>query len=133
MRIFFDTEFTGLTRGAKLISIGLVDETGEHEFYAELADTYTPAECSDVREWLLARGPETVLVCDSPRDVAQIRGLLLEALPPNTTLQVLGWWGNLKRRISNRGRRLHRKLGLRVHHALDDARVNRLVLTRHSR
>lgn len=46
MRIFFDTEFTGLTADAKLISIGLVDEAGTHEFYAELADTYAVSECS---------------------------------------------------------------------------------------
>lgn len=153
MRIFFDTEFTGLTDDAKLISIGLVEESGEHEFYAELSDTYGPTDCSEfcrqhvlplleggstrvttrelrpkLRGWLADRGPGTVLVCDSPRDVLQIRRLLLEALPANVTLEVLGWWGNLKRRFFNRGRRLHRKLGLRVHHALDDARVNRLVL-----
>lgn len=30
IRIFFDTEFTGLTIDPKLISIGLVDESGEH-------------------------------------------------------------------------------------------------------
>jgi hypothetical protein len=155
MRIFFDTEFTGLTADAKLISIGLVDETGDEEFYAELAHTYRPADCSDfcrhhvlplldggaavislrelrpkLRTWLAERGPGTVLVCDSPRDVLQIRELLLESLPSNVTLEVVGRWDNLKRRFFNRGRRLHRKLGLRVHHALDDARVNRVVLAR---
>ena len=40
LRIFFDTEFTGLIVDAKLISIGLVDETGERTFYAELSDTW---------------------------------------------------------------------------------------------
>lgn len=155
MRIFFDTEFTGLTTDAKLISIGLVDESGQHEFYAELSDTYTAADCSDfcrqevlpllqgwsvqltlaelrqqLRDWLCARGDNSVLVCDSPRDVVQLRRLLLERLPPNVSLELAGWWGNLKRRFLNRGRRVHRKLGLRVHHALDDARVNRIVLGR---
>lgn len=111
MRIFFDTEFTGLTDDARLISIGLVDEAGEHEFYAELADTFRPAECSEycqqhvlplleggparlrirelrpkLRAWLVDRGPGTILVCDSPRDVIQMRSLLLEALPSNVTL-----------------------------------------------
>jgi hypothetical protein len=154
-RIFFDTEFTGLTPDAKLMSIGLVDESGQNEFYAELSGTYLPSDCSEfcrqhvlplleggdvvltlaqlrpkLREWLAECGPNAVLVCDSPRDVVQIRQLLLESLPSNVSIQVLGWWGNLKRRFFNRGRRLHRKLGLRVHHALDDARINRLVLTR---
>lgn len=34
MKIFFDTEFTGLHQGTKLISIGLIDENGR-SFYAE--------------------------------------------------------------------------------------------------
>jgi hypothetical protein len=46
------------------------------------------------------------------------------------SVDVLGFWANWKRRVLNRGRRIHREHGLRVHHALDDARVNRLVLTR---
>lgn len=155
MRIFFDTEFTGLKPGAALISIGLVDETGLHEFYAELTDTYEPADCSlfcqqevlpqlqggsarlslaATREalatWLKQRGSEAVLVCDSPRDVVQLRELLPEGFPPNVRVHVLGWFGNLKRHVFNWRRRIHRQHGLRVHHALDDAKVNRLVLTR---
>lgn len=37
MKIFFDTEFTGLHQGTTLMSIGLVDENGR-TFYAELDD-----------------------------------------------------------------------------------------------
>lgn len=37
MKIFFDTEFTGLKKDTDLLSIGLVTETWE-EFYAELYD-----------------------------------------------------------------------------------------------
>lgn len=153
-RLFFDTEFTSLTPDAKLISIGLVDETGSNEFYAELADTYAVADCSEfcrqevlpllehgsaamtlpelhdrLYAWLFARGPGAVLVCDSPRDVAQLTRLFPRGLPLNCGTEVLGWWGNAKRRLFNRGRRIHRKLGLRVHHALDDAKVNRAILT----
>ena len=155
MRVFFDTEFTGLTTDAKLISIGLVDESGLNEFYAELTDTYELRDCSDfclreviphlqggaVRQslsevqttleaWLRARGLDTVLVCDSPRDVTQLVVVLPGGRPVNVSIEVLGWQGNLKRRIFNFGRRIHRKLGFRVHHALDDAKVNRLVLMR---
>lgn len=37
MKIFFDTEFTGLHQNATLISIGLISEDGK-EFYAEFTD-----------------------------------------------------------------------------------------------
>jgi hypothetical protein len=54
MRIFFDTEFSDLGLDPKLISIGLVDETGARSFYAELSDTYQAAQCSDfVRDIVL--------------------------------------------------------------------------------
>jgi len=154
MRIFFDTEFTDLTENAALISIGMVDEAGD-EFYAELSDTYSPDACSEfcrrevlphleggtvqrslgdlrevLREWLTAKGEGVVLVCDSSRDVHQFRQLFPCGLPSNVSCEVLGWWGNVRRRFFNRGRRMHRDLGLRVHHALDDARINRLVLSR---
>lgn len=155
MRIFFDTEFTGLSLDAKLISIGFVDESGLNEFYAELTDTFDLPDCSDfcrsqviphleggearqslselrttLEAWLRARGPDTVLVCDSPRDAVQLTVLFPAGLPANVSTDVLGWQGNLKRRVFNFGRRIHRKRGYRVHHALDDAKVNRLVLVR---
>lgn len=46
MRIFFDTEFTDLGVESRLISIGLVSEDGMREFYAELTDTWQPKHCS---------------------------------------------------------------------------------------
>lgn len=48
MRIFFDTEFTGLHKETTLISIGLVSEDG-HKFYAELTD-YDEDQCDD---WII--------------------------------------------------------------------------------
>jgi hypothetical protein len=155
MNIFFDTEFTGLTVDAKLISIGLIDESGLNEFYVELTDTYELQDCSDfcrreviphlqggavrqtlsevrilLQAWLAARGLAAVLVCDSPRDLPQLAVLLPAGPPANVSIEVLGWQGNLKRRIFNFGGRIHRQLGFRVHHALDDAKVNRIVLMR---
>lgn len=47
MKIFFDTEFTGLHQKTTLISIGLVAENG-HTFYAELTD-YDKGQIDD---WL---------------------------------------------------------------------------------
>jgi hypothetical protein len=47
MKVFFDTEFTGLHQNTTLISIGLVTEYGE-EFYAE----FTDYDQSQVDGWL---------------------------------------------------------------------------------
>ena len=47
-RLFVHTEVTGLTPDAKLMSIGLVDESGEHKFYAEPSDTW---QLSDLGEF----------------------------------------------------------------------------------
>ena len=151
MRIFFDTEFTQLSDDAKLISIGLVDETGQNVFYAEVLGVEV-AECSafcratvlpllehgDVAlpldqlrrrlfDWLCAQGPAT-LVCDSPRDTVQLSRLFPEGRPANCKVRVLGFWMNARRRLLNFGRQLHRRHGLRVHHALDDAKANRIAL-----
>jgi len=49
MKIFFDTEFTGLHKDTSLISIGLVDENGK-TFYAEFLD-YNQDQVNDwIRE-----------------------------------------------------------------------------------
>lgn len=45
MKIFFDTEFTGLHKNTTLISIGLVDENNR-SFYAEFTD-YDEKQCND--------------------------------------------------------------------------------------
>lgn len=47
MRVFFDTEFTGLHKNTTLISIGLISGDGKR-FYAELKD-YDPNQCD---EWI---------------------------------------------------------------------------------
>lgn len=45
MKIFFDTEFTGLHKDTTLISIGMVAENGK-KFYAESTD-YSSVQCND--------------------------------------------------------------------------------------
>lgn len=69
--IFLDTEFTGLgQRWPRMISIGLVSEDGQHEFYAELS-----AECymEKVTPWVrvnvlpLLDGGECVMQPDELR------------------------------------------------------------------
>lgn len=45
MKIFFDTEFTGLHKDTNLLSIGLISEDGR-KFYGEIAN-YNPEEIDD--------------------------------------------------------------------------------------
>lgn len=53
MKVFFDTEFTGLHKDTTLISIGLISED-KRCFYAELTD-YDEAKCDDwIREHVIA-------------------------------------------------------------------------------
>lgn len=47
MKVFFDTEFTGLHKNATLISLGIISEFGD-TFYAELTD-YNK---EDVNDWI---------------------------------------------------------------------------------
>lgn len=47
MKLFFDTEFTGLHKDTTLISLGMVDEDGR-TFYAEFND-YDKSQCD---EWI---------------------------------------------------------------------------------
>lgn len=56
MKIFFDTEFTGLHKNTTLISIGLIAETG-HTFYAELTDY----DNGQVDDWLQENVIENLL------------------------------------------------------------------------
>ena len=53
MRIYFDTEFTGLHKDTTLISIGMVAENGKM-FYAEL-DDYDRSQCDDwINEYVIS-------------------------------------------------------------------------------
>ncbi|OAJ60556.1 hypothetical protein A6V36_01820 [Paraburkholderia ginsengiterrae] len=48
MLVFLDTEYTGLGQlSPKLISLGIVTEDGQREFYVELEDTWKLEDCSD--------------------------------------------------------------------------------------
>lgn len=150
--IFFDTEFTDLGVDAKLISIGLVSEDGEREFYAELSDTYQPKHCGDFAQeavlpllqggavrftcaelrpqlaaWLEAFGEPVKLATDSMTwDWRWIQILFAE----------LGTWpANVdgKPEILGQGAEFCQAVevafsgGLRRHHALDDAKANRFA------
>lgn len=151
-RIYFDTEFEGLFPKAGLISIGLTNETGTAQFYAELTDSYDKDKCSEfckktvlpllqhgsynismkelkenLFKWLKNQGEDTILICDSIRDIEQMNELFPQGLPSNCRYKVVGFWSQWKRRICNINRHLYIKHNLRDHHALDDAIMNRII------
>ena len=152
MLIFFDTEFTELGIDPRLISIGLAAEDGERTFYAELSDTYTPDECGDFArlavlpkleggaarmtyaelgerlvDWLQAFGKPVTLATDSRAwDWPWIHEILSEygTWPDNldTRPQILRLTDEFTRAVEHAFAG-----GLRRHHALDDAKANRLA------
>lgn len=156
MRIFFDTEFTDLGIDPKLISIGLVEETGERTFYAELSDTYTPDDCGDfAREvvlpkleggsarmawrtlcerltaWLESFGEPVVLATDSLAwDWPWIQEVFyeMESWPANVEKRPLLLTMNHVVNFDQFTLAVEDAFagGLRRHHSLDDARANRL-------
>ncbi len=85
MKIFFDTEFTGLHQNTTLISIGLESETGD-TFYAELTDY----DKDQIDDWL----QENVLanLCLPKPSVAGITNFIIsEPINPfNKTTEVVG-------------------------------------------
>lgn len=156
MIVFFDTEFTGLIVDPKLISIGLVDESGARVFYAELSDTWRLENAGDdfvraavlpqleggaalmtVRElgeqltaWLEAFGGPVKLATDSMSwDWPWLQEIFYEheAWPANVDGKPL-----ILQFDAEAGKRFNYAVekafagGLRRHHALDDAKANRL-------
>lgn len=149
--IFFDTEFTELGVDPRLISIGLVSEDGKHSFYAELSDTYKKTDCSDFAEEFvipLLQGSEAQMSMDILRE-RLAKWLELFGRPVQLVTDSLAWdwpwineifegvnaWpANLDRTpfILEQSVELNNAIdlaigrGLRRHHALDDAKANRL-------
>ena len=102
MRVFFDTEFTGLNSDPHLLSIGMVSADG-HELYFEFADGWTEDQCSPwvranvlpllgagerlsrregtqrILMWLSELGTAPTLVGDSDWDTELLSELLGEA------------------------------------------------------
>lgn len=147
MIIFFDTEFSELGIDPRLISIGLVSEDGR-EFYAELSDTYLPKDCGAFAlEAVLPHleGGESLLTMSelTERLAAWLEGFdqpvklatdseswdwpwiheIFEAWPKNLDGRPL----ILKQEAAiNLAVERAFASGLRRHHALDDAKANRL-------
>lgn len=155
MIIFFDCEFTELGLAPRLISIGLVAEDGR-EFYAELSDTYLPAKCNPfVQEGVLPllQGGQALMAMN---ELTLRLGNWLEGFEQPVKLstdseswdwpwiceifEITGTWPeNLDRRPFLLAKNYLNDYdqfvnamekgfagGLRRHHALDDAKANRL-------
>lgn len=144
MRLYLDTEFTDLIPGNKLISIALVNESGQ-SFYAELTDTYELKDCSEfvksfvlpflrgdpyrmsryecslkIGGWIEDCGPECILACDNPGwDIPHLKMLLEDCWPENLHR-------NQYHPIyvpSEMEEEIVLKHGYDIHNALDDALV----------
>ena len=68
MKIFFDTEFTGLHQNTTLISIGLVAEDGQ-SFYAELTDY----DKTQVDDWIQKNVIDNLILINSYHGSTNIR------------------------------------------------------------
>lgn len=151
MIVFLDTEFTGLgQRWPSMISIGLVSEDGQYEFYAELVtDGYIKKCDSWVKEnvlplldggdcimqpdelrqrlyaWLDALGCVHIAT-DSQIDFDLLRATL-DPWPAKIAKKplFLNFDADPKERFNIAVENFFTE-GLRRHHALDDAKANRL-------
>ncbi len=153
-RVFFDTEFNAFITSPKLISIGMIDETGTRTFYAELSDTYEPSDCSEfvreivlpllnggealmslrelrgrLKDWLESFGEPVTLATDSVAwDWLQIQNLFPSPKdwPAPLDPHPLRLNMNYLNDFDRFEEAIERAFagGLRRHHALDDARAN---------
>lgn len=153
MFVFFDTEFTGLHDNPKLINIGLISEDGAHQFYAELSDTYVHSDLSEftashvvpllsgeevltlkqlsfkLNMWIRQLNSEVLLATDNPSwDWPFILEIFKDNWPDNLNKECFllnmnymkdadAFYDAIKGAYES---------GLRNHHALDDAKANRI-------
>jgi hypothetical protein len=82
-KVFFDTEFTGLSQNTTLISLGLVADTG-HVFYAELSD-YNK---SQVNDWIQENVIDNLITVSG--DYSSIYGQAIPDLETDKTICLLG-------------------------------------------
>lgn len=147
MRLFLDTEFTDLIPGAKLISISLVDDSGDY-FYAEITDSYKRKDCSDfvkanilplllgapyqmtfqecalkIGNWIENRNQNCIFACDNPSwDLPFIKQLLSPCYPANLKLDAI-FPVYMPPFIYDE---IVLANNFKIHNALDDARIMQL-------
>jgi len=152
--VFLDTEFTELLprdrSDSKLISVGLVDETGQGTFYAELSDTWRVEDCSDfvrgavlpqlrggdarmtssevsrsLAQWVADLENAVQVVASSQYDIDWLWELLREAQPPanlaGARVVNLENFPGTARIEAMAAEERHFEVHGRRHHALEDA------------
>jgi 3' exoribonuclease, RNase T-like len=152
-RLFVSTKFTGVSPDAKLISIGLVDESSKHKFYAEPSDTWQPSDASEFTQreviphleggasctpmgtlkkhlaaWIRGLRVPVMLATDSlQRDWPWMEALLKQRWPENLARDPLLLTTDYLYEFDafEAAREAAFTSGLRRHHALDNALANR--------
>ncbi|WP_233839463.1 3'-5' exoribonuclease [Paraburkholderia sp. ZP32-5] len=149
MLLFLDTEYTGLGQSRpRLISLALVAEDGLREFYAELADTWTPDDCTPfvqrevlpllagprmpraeagtgLRAWLSDAPRAVQVACDSETDWRFLLDLLGTPWPANLANCYFDLRPLIDTTIYDRTVAAYYRTDAREHHALADARAYR--------
>ncbi len=150
MLIFLDTEFTDL-KHRELISIGMVSEDGQHEFYGERYD-YDGELCSDfvldevepllgrfpaalchraelaqrLRQWFAALHGDVQIATDFGGDFSLLCNALSHDLPGNVDRAVFDLTPLLEDETFNEAAcAYHNEPDHPWHHALHDARAHR--------
>jgi len=150
MLIFLDTEFTDFIE-CDLISIGMVDETGQYSFYAERTD-FNYDWCNDfvraavwanlgeipeakanreqlskrLREWFATLPRKVVIACDSRTDWDLLRDALDGELPANVVPHIFDLRSLIDTTVFNSAVcRYHDQPNRPWHHALHDSKAHR--------
>jgi hypothetical protein len=145
MLVYFDTEFTHLGEGRKLISVGFVADDGQ-ELYIELPGNYTIAECGaftvqhvlphldpkryglthaaaaqGICQWIERLGQQVELATDAPGLDFTLVAELLHSWPPLNLMPAPRYiaLGNVQEEYEA----YFERPGARRHHALWDARA----------
>lgn len=149
MRLFLDTEFTDFI-DCELISIGMVSEDGQHEFYAEVED-YDRAKCNpyvqcgiwpllgkspgailpranlveQLRTWFAGLPRSLIIACDSYQDWELLVDVLDGEVPANIAGRA-DLRGLIDTTVFHKAvYQYHAQPGQPWHHALHDARAHR--------
>lgn len=150
MLLFLDTEYTGLGQAdPKLISLALVAEDGQREFYVELTDTWRPDDCTEfvrqevlpllagpprtkelaraeLRAWVAEAPRQVQAACDSETDFRFFMALLGVPRPGNLAERYFDLRPLIDTTVYDRTVAASYQADPRMHHALVDARAYRL-------
>ena len=149
MRIFFDTEFSGLNSDPRLLSIGFVADNG-NELYIELIEGWTVEKCSSwvqehvlpllgdgerlsrqeaarrIWSWLTSCEKESVVTGETDWDTTLLANLLAEngITRDSYRLEKLNYHSRSQAKLFEEAKqRCFTSDGLPPHHALTDARA----------